>query len=267
MTHCFAFLCSDAALLDFAQQAFAAGMTIPGGAPHGWGLAYYENDQPLTRRVPRKVPGPLAFGHLVKSLRSGVVLGQLRADASGTTPFDNTPPFRFRNWTFVFTGKLPEREGLRAQLLESVPSFIRRNIKGESDVELLFHVYLSFLNDTGRLDDPRIQAAVAGRALASAIAFANSVTSFADDGYCCIASNGSLVLASHSKLPLYLQRKSSYEPVELIPDERPIDYSHLRAIGIVGAAPVSAPGWETVAENAILVANRALDLELLPADI
>src|SRR5205085_4750337 len=50
-------------------------------------------------------------------------------------------------------GTLPSFEAIRERLVGSVPEFLRSSIRGESDAEILFYVFLSFLHDAGRLND------------------------------------------------------------------------------------------------------------------
>ena len=42
-------------------------------------------------------------------------------------------------------------DSIRDRLVASVPEFLRSSIRGETDAEILFYVFLSFLHDAGRL--------------------------------------------------------------------------------------------------------------------
>ncbi|MCC6522231.1 MAG: class II glutamine amidotransferase, partial [Polyangiaceae bacterium] len=52
---------------------------------------------------------------------------------------------------------------------ESLPQFLQRNVRGETDSELVFHLFLSFLHDAGKLDHPTPSPADCVPALRSAI--------------------------------------------------------------------------------------------------
>jgi len=55
------------------------------------------------------------------------------------------------------------------RLLERVPEYLRRNIKGRTPGELMFHVFLATLHDEGGIDDPNLPTQVTRRALSAAI--------------------------------------------------------------------------------------------------
>ena len=59
---------------------------------------------------------------------------------------------------------------LRGRLTEQLPTFLHRDVRGETDSELIFHLFLSFLHDAGELDRPAVDAPAARQALRGAIA-------------------------------------------------------------------------------------------------
>ena len=48
-------------------------------------------------------------------------------------------------------------DAIRERLLETMPDFVRRNIRGTTDSEYLFHALLSFLHDSGHLASKETQ--------------------------------------------------------------------------------------------------------------
>jgi hypothetical protein len=56
-----------------------------------------------------------------------------------------------------------------SRLLEHVPEYLRRNIKGRTGAELVFHVFLAMLHDEGAVDDPNVPVASTRRALAATL--------------------------------------------------------------------------------------------------
>jgi glutamine amidotransferase len=64
------------------------------------------------------------------------------------------------------TQELPE---LAPRLLEQIPEYLRRNIKGRTCSELIFHLFLSMLHDEGNIDDPNLPPAATRRALAATL--------------------------------------------------------------------------------------------------
>ena len=55
---------------------------------------------------------------------------------------------------------------MRERLVASVPEFLRSGIRGDTDAEVLFHVFLSFLHDAGRLNDGQVEASLVARGAA-----------------------------------------------------------------------------------------------------
>jgi glutamine amidotransferase len=262
MGFCFGFMCNDSALLACALQPFADVLRAP-SAPHGWGLGYYQASQPLLRKQPKSMGERLDFAAQAAALKSTLVLGHVREATVGGQRTENTHPFRYRNWIFCHTGTLERFEEIREDLLRAVPEFIRRNIRGNTDSEHLFHLFLSFVNDTGRIDDQRIAPTVAAQALASTFAYADRLV--ADRGGqpstgCCILSNGSVLVATRRGAPLAIFRNSAYRCDDS--EGKPVNASHLKAVAVVGGNRTpAAGGWEAVADRGIVTVDHRMNIE------
>lgn len=270
MAFSFAFLCNDAALSTTAQAAFHAELVAEEGAPHGWGLGYYQSGQPLLRKHPQPLGGgTLDFCQHMESIRSNIVVGHARGTDLGGRTNDNTQPFRFRRWLFCHSGTFSGFDGIRPEISEAIPVFMRRSIHGTTDSEVLFHLFLAFLNDAGRLDDPTVPSAMVARALRSALAYVTRLLEqdqAQSSGCCCIASNGRVLVALGRDLPLTIARNSAYQNVGRGPDDRPLSYPHLKAVGLVVGRQPPSPGWELVAPEAVVAVNRDLDIEYFGPD-
>jgi len=94
----------------------------------------------------------------------------VRAATIGNLRTENTHPFRYRQWLFAHTGTIDGFSHLRDRLVESVPEFLLRNLRGDTDSELLFHLFLSFLHDAGELVDATIAPAATRAAVRSTLA-------------------------------------------------------------------------------------------------
>jgi predicted glutamine amidotransferase len=262
MGFCFAFVSNDANLSGCALTAFSDPLMIPGGAPHGWGLGYYQAGQPLLRKQPKPLEEPLDFATRAGQLRTSLVLGHVRDATVGGQRTENTHPFRYRNWIFCHTGTVDRFDGIKDDLLRAIPDFIRRNIRGGTDSEHLFHLFLSFLNDTGRMDDLRVRPEVVAQALASTYAYVDRLVS--DRGGtpstgCCLLSNGNIVVGTRRGQDLKLIRNQSFQCKG--PDGKPINANHLKAVVMMGGTTPNLPGWETIAERAIVTVDSRLNIE------
>ncbi|MBC7974778.1 MAG: hypothetical protein H7138_07300 [Myxococcales bacterium] len=138
-----------------------------------WGLGYVQGGDVLLVRTPKSstVPVDLA-GPLTTEIKTDCAIAQAvhdeGASAGGT---DNTPPFRFRRWMYAQTGLASQLfvDEVAPRLLEHIPEYLRRNLKGRTPAELTFHVFLAMLHDEGNIDDPNLAPTATRRALAATL--------------------------------------------------------------------------------------------------
>jgi glutamine amidotransferase len=262
MSFCFGFVSNDPSLTACALSPFQRILLFPEGAPHGWGMGYYQVDQPLLRKQPKAPPGPLDITATISRLRTNLIVGHVRSATIGNQRTENTHPFRFRNWIFCHCGTVDKFDLIREDMLRSVPDFIRRNIKGKTDSEHLFHLFLSFLNDTGQLDDPRIQPEVASQALGSTFAYVERLVldrNATPSSGCCIVSNGAVLIAFRRGIEMMIARQNTYSCVG--PDGKVVSAPNLKAVMLVGGTTLKYPGWEEVADGSIVTVDHRLNIE------
>lgn len=136
----------------------------------GWGVGFYQGGEVLMRRRPIDDHASIDVSKLAGDVRADLLLGHVRSATVGSLRTENTHPFRYRQWLFAQTGTLPAFESIRERLVASVPEFLRSSIRGETDAEILFYVFLSFLHDAGRLNDALTAPAQVRDALRSCVA-------------------------------------------------------------------------------------------------
>jgi len=264
MSLSFAMISNDPVRTACALAPFRASLTLEQGAPHGWGLAYYQAGQPLLRKQPQTFNGVLDFTAEVANLRTNHILGHARNATTGRQSTENTHPFRYRGWTFCGTGTLDRFDQVKDDVLRSVPDFIRRNIRGQTDAEHLFHLFLSFLNDTGKLDDPRIPSEVAARAMGATFHYVDRLLGdrggHPTDGVY-LASNGVFVVGIRLGMPLRVKRHSGYACPGASGKIVPVP--GLEAVVLLGAAQPRDPGWEEVPDHAIITVNSDLNIQIV----
>lgn len=123
----------------------------------GWGLGFYQTGEILHKKHPQRLTEPMEWAEAVAGIRSHCVIAHARHATSGTNGADNTHPFRMRQWLFAHHGSIGRFDAIRGHLYESMPDFIRRNIRGDTDSECFFHTVLAFIHDAGQLENPEIQ--------------------------------------------------------------------------------------------------------------
>jgi glutamine amidotransferase len=140
------------------------------GGQLGWGMGFYQGGEVLMRRRPIDDHASVDVAKIAGDVRTDLLVGHVRNATVGSLRTENTHPFRYRQWLFAQTGTLPSFEATRERLVASVPEFLRSSIRGETDAEILFYIFLSFLHDAGRLNDTIMPASHVRDALRSCVA-------------------------------------------------------------------------------------------------
>jgi glutamine amidotransferase len=166
---------------DLLEEAVAAEQDVlqtPPAGPHdGWGVGFYQAGEVLHKKHPQPSSEPLQWAELLRGVRSHVAIAHVREASVGARRADNNHPFRMRQWLFAHAGMVEGFSALQARLLESMPDFLRRNIRGETDSEHIFHVFLSFLHDAGQLDSLDVTDQAVLAAVRSTIALVDRLVS------------------------------------------------------------------------------------------
>lgn len=179
-----------------------------------WGLGYIQGGDVLLVRTPKSSSAPVDLAAPLNELRTDCAIAQaVRDDKSTLGGTDNTPPFRFRRWMYAQSGLVDlasELGEFSPRLLEHIPEYLRRNIKGRTPAELIFHVFLSMLHDEGNIDDPNLPTPATRRALAATLRLVSAELDKAGKpgiGLGNVAlSNGRSMVVAHLDEPLRLRR-------------------------------------------------------------
>lgn len=137
--------------------------------PSSWGVGFYQGSEILLKRRPIDDRRELSFEEMTEGLKTDILIAHVRTATVGANTTENTHPFRYRQWLFAHTGTLPSFDKLRGRLSDSLPLFLRKDVRGETDSELLFHLFLSFLHDAGQLHHPTVEPSHARAAIRSTI--------------------------------------------------------------------------------------------------
>jgi len=271
-----AYLANDASRVACALHGVRSALVTPVSTPeslpiNSWGFGFYQ-DEILLQRRPKPPAQPVDFYEALQSVRTDAFIGHVRAGTVGKPKNENTHPFRFRSWLFAHHGTLPAFESHRAAVLELVPDFLRRNIRGETDSEVLFYVVLNELMKTNRLDDPLLSTTIVADSVRVALQRVDDILgSAAAEMECALAlTNGRILCATRRRCPVSLAaigpihdcpvcRESALTTQK--PDARKIDHEHLRAVLLVAAAtPPAGPGWRELAEGTLVTVDDSLQI-------
>jgi hypothetical protein len=179
-----------------------------------WGLGYIQGGDVLLVRTPKASATPVDLaGPLTAEIKTDCAIAQaMRDEGAAVGGTDNTPPFRFRRWLYAQTGLDGQllSDDIAPRLLEHVPEYLRRNLKGRTPAELIFHVFLAMLHDEGGLDDPNLPPPVTRRALAATLRLVGAELVRGGKPQAVLGnvalSNGRSMVVAHLNEPLRLRR-------------------------------------------------------------
>ena len=296
MSRLVAMVCNDPDRLRCAlhpvQEALRA--SPDPAAPRGfdaWGIGLYQGGEVLLKRKPQPTMGPVDFFAIAADLRTDTFIAHARTATVGDNRNENTHPFRYRSWLFAHHGTLPgfgggdparpspEQEALTATLLADVPDFLRRNMRGQTDSELLFHLFLTRLHETGHLDVTDVRLPDAQAALQRTIARLDETlkTALADTAPdarrafgALVLANGRFLMAAGRGAPMYMSRTDGIADCAVcrgqkMENHKVVSHDHLRAVLVLAdLATEEAKAFRAVDDGTLLTIARDLTVTELP---
>jgi len=179
------------------------------GPAADWGLGFVQGGDVLLQKRLRSGSSQVDFYDLAHDLRADALLGRATQGEDERASAANAGPFRFRYWLFGAVGEFGDFAQIHRRLLDSIPEFLRRNIRGHSPSEQVFHLFLAFLHDAGLLESLSAQPEPAHRALGESLAFVDrllAASGAASTRLAAVATNGRcLVALSHGHPVQYLE--------------------------------------------------------------
>lgn len=251
------------------------------GGQLGWGIGFYQGGEVLMRRRPIDDHGTIDVAKVASDVRADLLVGHVRSATVGALRTENTHPFRYRQWLFAQSGTLPSFDAIRERLVASVPEFLRSSIRGETDAEILFYVFLSFLHDAGRLNDAIMAPPHARDALRSCVAVVDGMA--AEVGgepskVNVMASDGETVIALHRGAQMgYRTFSGKGDADALIGDDLglrrktpELAQMHFTLLAsdfddewsIAASSPTGQSRWNVVPERAIVTAVRGQEPDI-----
>ncbi|MBW2211052.1 MAG: class II glutamine amidotransferase, partial [Deltaproteobacteria bacterium] len=137
----------------YQERAVLRQETAPADAS-GWGIGFYHGDEVLHKKRPTRAGELVDWQNSAGDVRSDCAVLHMRQPTVGDFRAENAHPFRMRSWLFAHQGTIGRFDAMRENLAEMIPDFLRRNIRGQTDSEYLFHTVLTLLHDAGQLDNP-----------------------------------------------------------------------------------------------------------------
>jgi len=119
--------------------------------PDGWGVAFYVDGSPHITKSAEHALGDQLFHRLSGVVASETVLAHVRRATQGAKSVLNCHPFQYGRWVFGHNGDIPDFESHRAELTREIRPSLRRFVLGDTDSEVVFLIFLSYLSANGPL--------------------------------------------------------------------------------------------------------------------
>jgi predicted glutamine amidotransferase len=263
MTRLVGWFCNQVDRLGCAAATEADVLGLDAGGADGWGVGSYHTGEVLLRKKPIEPRAAVPLSEIVRELRASCALVHVRRATRGARTLDNTHPFRFRQWLFAQTGSLPDFATHEAALRGLVPEFLRRDIRGQTDSEVVFHIVLAALWETGRLDDPELDRLTLVHALRTGLARVDGVLGVPARFNAMITHGGALV-AMRRGLPMAWVRRQGVGDCPACRRGTPAADEALRYVMVASGAEVTGPGWRALPDDpdggpTFLAIDRSVD--------
>ena len=250
-------------LLGFESEALRVKTR---GSALGWGIGFYQGGEVLMRRRPIDDREEIEIAKLAADVRADVLVGHVRSATVGALRTENTHPFRYRQWIFAMTGTVAQFEPIRERLIASVPEFLRGNIRGDTDSEIVFHIFLSFLHDAGRLNDAVVEPQVICEAVRSSLAVVDGMSAEVGGGpgkVNLLLANGDELIAVHKADRMCFRVFSGRNDADMIIGDdaqlrrRAPELANMHFTLVASDLDAELPPrWKPVADNVIVTMTR-----------
>jgi hypothetical protein len=210
------------------------------------GIGHYEEGEPLIGRYRPPTSGGLQG--LLSRLTCRLALAAAMHSNGPCAEGGDLQPFRFRNWLFVMAGGGEQfARGQEPEL--PIPTYIRKNIRGGTVGEWLFHQFLAFLHPQGLLAGERMTLDPLRNALKSALSQEAFKVPGGERDATLLLTDGEILLAATLGRPLYYLPIHGLEKCTACGGDgegNAVAHPHVRAVVLLDTAALPSGEWETI---------------------
>ncbi len=229
----------------------------------GWGIvSYLQGGLPEVAHGLGPAHADPEFERVSGLLTASTVLAHVRLATVGAVTQENAHPFVYGRWAFAHNGTLCGFTQARERLEELIHPSLRGRVRGETDSERCFYVFLSQLPGLGEGEVTFEDMAVA-LARTGALACELTPTRAPDDkpsAFTAIATDGVSMVAVRQNRSLYFsERKKKHEASSAA---LPPDGTRLTQLVIASEELEGETHWHEVPEGTVLGVGPELWLRL-----
>jgi glutamine amidotransferase len=223
--------------------------------PDGWGLGWYEPTGPRVVRSLTPAHGDGEFEKLSHYLNARTVVAHVRKASVGRVAEENTHPFQRGSWLFAHNGTLPDWEQNRPRLEALIAPALREKLRGETDSERCFFLFLTRLMRRCDPDEADIDSAVAALAETVSLVRVAVETDGKPASTTFLATDGRLLLACRRGRTLHVSSPA--------PDGQGCcDYVAVASEDIGAPPPGGRRAWRLVPEESLVAVDPDLRLRI-----
>ncbi len=181
----------------------------------GWGIAAYgvEPHPSVAHGVGPAHSDP-DFHRVSSLVSSHTVVAHVRLASVGAVELRNSHPFLYGRWSFVHNGTLKDYEQHRQAVESLIRPDLRANIKGATDSERCFHIFLTRLASRMPLDEA-VGVQEVARALAETMEQISAITDVPGGERSAmnfLVTNGDVMVATRRSRTLFISDGSRSAP-------------------------------------------------------
>jgi glutamine amidotransferase len=181
----------------------------------------------------------------------------VRKASVGRVSEENTHPFQRGRWLFMHNGTLPQWENNRSRLEELIAPALREKLRGETDSERCFLLFLTRLMRRCEPYQADVESAAAALAETISLLRATVETDGEPASTTFLATDGRLLLACRRGRTLYLASPA--------PDAQGCcDYVAVASEDPGTPPPGGKHGWRLVPEESLVAVDPELRLRVTP---
>jgi len=137
-------------------RAFSRLRTLAHEHADGWGVARFDGDTAVIETALTPAHSCPRFSAIGDDVETRSMLAHIRKASVGSVHPDNTHPFYARGLAFMHNGTLRHFDERRAALEAEIAPAWRATLKGETDSERCFGLFLSYLEQVPALKPPDV---------------------------------------------------------------------------------------------------------------
>lgn len=225
------------------------------------GVARFDEGEPLLTKVGPPVTANLL--NMLPTIYSRVLLVAVQRTSVKALPAADVQPFRYRNWSFLMSGAIGKYVPPDETVL-AIPTYIQKNIRGQTMPEVLFHQFLAFLHRQGLLEGDRLDMAPLRKALRSALSLEQAWFWNERPDNSLVVTDGTILLGATLGRPVYVQQIEGIQECLACGgdiDGRPVAHPFVRGVAIVDTDLFPPGDWRSVGPDRVFQVSRDLKFE------